>query len=131
MNYTNITNIKWANAEHTVIDCMVMSKEHGEIPFSAVASGDYAHTHEIFERCVAGEFGAIAEYEPPAPPTNEELAFNVRYKRDMLLKTSDWTQLPDVPQTIKDAWKTYRQELRDITQQSGFPNQVEFPIIPK
>ena len=130
MQYSNVTNPKWANAEHTVIDCRVMSEQHGEIPFSAVASGDYPHTHEIFERCVAGEFGVIAEYEPPAPPTNEQLAATIRYTRDNLLKQSDWTQLPDVPQTLKETWATYRQALRDITLQAGFPHTVTWPTAP-
>jgi hypothetical protein len=130
MIYTNVTNPKWANVEHTVIDCTVMSEAHGEIPFSAVASGDYDHTHEIFERCVAGEFGAIAEYTPPPEPTNEELGFDARFKRDIMLKSSDWTQLPDVPQTLKESWATYRQALRDITSQSGFPTNVVWPTKP-
>ena len=130
MKYASVSNPKWANAEHTVIDCMVMSEEHGEIPFSAVATGDYEHTHEIFERCISGEFGPIVEYEPPAPPTEEELAFSVRHRRNMLLNASDWTQLPDVPQATKDLWSTYRQALRDITSQSGFPTNVEWPVAP-
>jgi len=130
MIYTNVTNPKWANAEHTVIDCMVMSEKFGEIPFSAIASGDYDHTHEIFARCVAGDFGAIAAYEPPAPPTNEQLAMAVRFHRDALLKQSDWTQLPDVSQATKDLWATYRQALRDITSQSGFPTSINWPVTP-
>jgi len=41
----------------------------------------------------------------------------VRVERNRLLTDSDWTQLPDAP-TDKTAWATYRQALRDITQQS-------------
>jgi len=128
MKYTNITSPKWANSEHTFIDCMVMSEEYGQIPFTAVASGDYDYTHEIYAKCVAGDFGAIAPYEPPAPPTNEELAMTIRFRRSALLKESDWTQLPDVPQTTRDAWATYRQALRDITAQDGFPTSVNWPV---
>ena len=130
MNYSNVTNIKWANAEHTVIDCVVDFDEHGPSPFGAVASGDLAHTHEIFERCVAGDFGPIAEYVPPLPPTQEQLAARIRDRRNELLQQSDWTQLPDVPQATKDLWSTYRQALRDITLQSGFPTNVEWPVAP-
>lgn len=44
--------------------------------------------------------------------------------RDSLLEESDWTQMPDSPlsEERKGAWAEYRQELRDITKQEGFPN---------
>jgi hypothetical protein len=53
-------------------------------------------------------------------------------KRDRLLLDSDWTQLPDVPLTPdqKEQWRVYRQELRDITQQPGYPTNVVFPVAP-
>lgn len=80
MNYTQVKNPKWANAEHTAIECDVNFDDLQQefVSFTAVASGDYPHTHEIFFRCVAGEFGAIAEYEAlPIPqyvsPSKEEL----------------------------------------------------------
>ena len=44
----------------------------------------------------------------------------LREERDAMLKESDWTQTPDVPEAIKTAWKTYRQELRDLP--SKYPN---------
>jgi hypothetical protein len=38
----------------------------------------------------------------------------VKHRRNQLLQESDWTVLPDAP-TDKTAWQTYRQQLRDIT----------------
>jgi len=38
----------------------------------------------------------------------------VKYRRNQLLQESDWAVLPDAP-TDKNAWQTYRQQLRDIT----------------
>jgi hypothetical protein len=130
MIYTNVTNPKWANAEHTVIDCMVMSEYHGEIPFTAVASGDYEHSHKIYAECLEGKYGIIEEYTPPPSPTIEQLTVIIRNQRNNLLAQSDWTQLPDVPQATKDLWSTYRQALRDITTQSGFPTDVVWPTQP-
>jgi hypothetical protein len=46
-----------------------------------------------------------------------------------MLAESDWTQLPDAP-VDKEAWATYRQALRDITKQDGFPEDVEWPTRP-
>lgn len=55
-------------------------------------------------------------------------------KRALLLSQSDWTQLPDANQTLdeedKILWAKYRQELRDITMQSGWPVDVIWPRIP-
>ena len=52
-----------------------------------------------------------------------EAAFPLKYlreERNAMLTESDWTQTPDVPDAIKTAWKTYRQELRDLP--SKYPN---------
>lgn len=51
-------------------------------------------------------------------------------KRNALLAQSDWTQLPDVPLATKEAWTIYRQQLRDISTQVGFPTQIEWPTKP-
>ena len=53
----------------------------------------------------------------------------VRAQRDDLLAKCDWTQLTDAP-VDKTAWAVYRQALRDLPEQSGFPWQVELPKDP-
>lgn len=60
---------------------------------------------------------------------NENKANNIRLSRNKLLADSDWTQVADAP-VDKTAWATYRQELRDITSQIGFPFNVLFPNPP-
>ena len=55
--------------------------------------------------------------------------FTIREIRNQLLAECDWTQLSDIPQTIKDLWSTYRQELREITNQSN-PFNIEWPVKP-
>lgn len=62
------------------------------------------------------------------PP--ERAAFLVRLERDRLLAASDWTQLPDIPEETKLKWQAYRQALRDLTSQHGFPERVEWPTAP-
>ena len=52
-------------------------------------------------------------------------------KRNFLLQATDWTQLPDVPDTIKQSYTEYRQALRDITDQDGFPYNVAWPTKPE
>jgi hypothetical protein len=53
----------------------------------------------------------------------------VRQQRNELLSACDWTQLPDSP-ADHEAWATYRQELRDVTAQAGFPWEVVWPEPP-
>jgi hypothetical protein len=50
-------------------------------------------------------------------------------KRDHRLQASDWTQLED-SQVDKAIWAEYRQKLRDLTAQAGFPSKIEWPEIP-
>jgi hypothetical protein len=53
----------------------------------------------------------------------------VRTERDKLLSASDWTQLSDTP-VDHEVWAVYRQELRDVPQQEGFPWGVTWPVQP-
>ena len=61
---------------------------------------------------------------------NDRKAVEVRAERNTKLAATDWTQTVDVPQAIKDGYVTYRQALRDISNQSGFPNQITWPDAP-
>ena len=62
-----------------------------------------------------------------------ELASKIRTKRNSLLAETDYFLMPDYPisQECLEKVKEYRQELRDITKQDGFPNDVTFPDFPK
>ena len=53
----------------------------------------------------------------------------VRNKRDRLLQQTDWMALSD--NTMTPAWATYRQALRDVTDQAGFPFSVTWPTAPE
>ena len=53
----------------------------------------------------------------------------VRTYRDYILSASDWTQVADAPVDTA-AWATYRQALRDIPAQSGFPDNITWPQEP-
>lgn len=60
---------------------------------------------------------------------DEEQAKAVRADRNQRLADCDWTQLGDAP-VDSAVWATYRQALRDITTQAGFPWDVVWPEVP-
>ena len=68
---------------------------------------------------------------PPDTRTPEQKAEEIRLRRDQLLAATDWTQAVDVPQTTKDKWAPYRQALRDVPQQPGFPDNIQWPVKPE
>lgn len=75
---------------------------------------------------------AWESWKASQPDPSETLAAEVRSTRDGLLRDSDWTQMLDSPlsEESKTAWQTYRQALRDVPQQEGFPENVTWPDAP-
>lgn len=64
-------------------------------------------------------------------PNVAKLATLIRADRDRLLSATDWTQLNDVPESTRTTYATYRQALRDVPQQSGFPDNIVWPNKPE
>ena len=86
--------------------------KNGKIPFTAEEEA---------------EWDAIeAEWEAGA---NDRAAAEIRAERGGKLAESDWTQVLDAP-VDQTAWATYRQALRDMPQQNGFPLNVIWPDEP-
>ena len=56
----------------------------------------------------------------------ESLANAARVKRDALIKGTDFYVLPDYP-NAPEGIAEYRQALRDITEQPGFPHSIQWP----
>ena len=86
---------------------------------------EYATAHP---ECVTEE----QPYVPPVP-TTEELAASVRAERDKRITATDYLVMPDYQlDTDKlEEIKAYRQALRDIPQQLGFPwNGPDDPACP-
>lgn len=65
----------------------------------------------------------------PPKPSKEFVAEEVRSRRSALLAQCDWTQLADAP-VDQTSWSVYRQALRDMPQQEGFPHSVVWPTKP-
>mgnify|MGYP001328317372 CR=1 FL=1 len=70
---------------------------------------------------------------PEREKSDDELAAEIRAARDVLLSETDHLVMPDYPISEEDLSlvKAYRQALRDITEQEGFPRSVEWPEKPE
>lgn len=72
-----------------------------------------------------------------APATSQQIkertaiaANDARLKRNQLLTECDWTQLPDAPTLDSNSWAAYRQGLRNVPEQQGFPWNIVWPELP-
>ncbi len=122
-------NPRFANAENTQINVEINHSVYGWIPFTADQFDPHTkwNAKEFWDELLAS--GKVQPYAPPVI-SSEQLAIEMRFERDLLLQSCDWTQLPDVPQSVKNVWAVYRQALRDITLQEGFPTNITWPTKP-
>lgn len=73
---------------------------------------------------------SVADMDADAVAAKDaEQAKNMRAQRNQKLKDSDWSQVADAP-VDKAAWAAYRQALRDVPSQAGFPWEVTWPSTP-
>lgn len=91
------------------------------------------------ERTAIKQNGAWVEQWIETPATPEQItertnvkAAEIRADRNNRLAACDWTQLTDSPLDLdgKNAWALYRETLRMVPQQSGFPWEVNWPPVP-
>lgn len=138
-----VTAPRWANAEHTRVNMMVMFEElaerYGPVPFTACPNDTEAHGRALYERALAGEFGEIAEYEPPAV---EVVARQVNAQRDRLLAAAalriaplqdavDLEVATDAQREQLNAWKRFRIALSQLEQEPGWPRALTWPTPPE
>ena len=98
-------------------------------PYTRPAAPEYdslSHhlTDGAFEQ-VAGAWSLPYVFERQPQDQAER---NIRSRRDGLMQETDWMALSD--NTMASDWATYRQALRDITGQAGFPYEITWPTKP-
>ena len=92
--------------------------------------GKWYTKHILGPVFVDNEEATAAEQEAAYKAAKDaEQAKSVRDTRNTKLKDCDWTQVADAP-VDKAAWAVYRQALRDVTSQTGFPWTVTWPEAP-
>jgi len=91
--YSQVKNPVWVNAEHTMINCEVIFNHFPDewLPFTADPNDVMPYSKEIFDACVAGEYGPVAEYVPYVPTAQDNKRQAVQ-----LLQQTDWTTIADI-----------------------------------
>lgn len=89
----------------------------------------YTEVGEV-ERAYDGRY-FVAGHAPTMP--QEEVATQVRAERARKIAETDWYMMPDYPSNPQnlEELKVYRQALRDVPKQEGFPRDVRWPDVPK
>lgn len=97
-------------------------------PYKVVETTPEKHENGIYYQSWSIEEMTQAEKDDEA----EKQADLVRQERNYKLFQSDWTILPfsPVPYENQLLWADYRQQLRDVTKQAGFPWEVVWPTEP-
>ena len=102
--------------------------ENGIVTNIAVSNAPLADNWIASESARIGDEYKGGQFTAPPPNTELETA-EARAQRNFLLSASDWTQLSDAP-VDQIAWANYRQALRDLPDQDGFPWSITWPEKP-
>lgn len=133
MEYRNAKYI-----EGSRIDCEINHPIHGWIPFTCdpTDSGATFNVAELYAEMQSDP--ATKEYIPPSQEEiDARLAKNIRTRRDDILRyevdpiVSNPLRWADLTPEQQQLWATYRRALLDITDQTGFPNNVVWPTKPE
>jgi hypothetical protein len=99
------------------------------LPLTPPSEGRWGYVDDAFVDLDVADANVAQAVQDEINAQNVDEAVKVRQTRAGLLEASDWTQVADAP-VDKTAWATYRQALRDIPSQSGFPRSVTWPSTP-
>jgi len=133
---TEIRNSKSTNEENTDFDLEINHPDFGWIPYTLNKDDpDDCVSNEQLLSLIGSNYAAFV------PPTSEEIiqrqAGEARALRSLLLENhvdpliSNSLRWNDMPESERNAWTNYRQELLDISKQSGFPQNITWPQMPE
>lgn len=134
----SFSNGEWINSEQTTVRGMLQWNTMEEAQLSAIdLTENYQHIQDLKQRIEAGEFGEIAAYTPPSGEKVAEVAaFHARAERDRILKdevdpiVSNSLRWADMTAEEQNAWTAYRTALLNISDQAGFPHNINWPTKP-
>ena len=104
---------------HDKFDALLSLKPNGEYSWVGTEYANLTGSDKPTESEIDAEVTRLNNAEPMRL---------LRVERDRLLTACDWRASSDL--TLADTWKTYRQELRDVPSQAGFPDNITWPTKP-
>jgi len=140
MAIKSVSNPRWSDQAKTLINCNVTTDITGSelLPFTASPNDPEEVGKEIFQACLEGKYGQIAEYAPPPPPPPPPAptAEENKQRAEVWLAATDWTMNPDVrdesvqPHLLNvSEFKAYRAALRAIAVDPQ-PGYLDWPTKP-
>jgi hypothetical protein len=128
-SWRNISGLNWLS-DHDLrpLGWLPSRIEEGIVDEKFVGSTFTITETEVIETKQWRKFTAEEQAEIEA-----QKAKQVRSERNAKLTETDWTQVDDTPldNVAKNAWANYRQALRDLPDQAGFPFNVTWPAQPE
>lgn len=143
-------HIKLTNGQPEIYSIVQLRRDNPQVSFPEVPSDELLASYGVYPytRPTPAEYNSLAwrlidddfvqdadgnwslPYKLEAYPLADAEA-NVRSYRGSLLAESDWivTKSLEAGQVVPDAWASYRQALRDVTLQAGFPYGVVWPVM--
>lgn len=136
VHISEVRNAKSLNVENTFFDLEINHPVHGWLPYTlSPHDTDMTVDNSVLLELIGDDFEAYV------PPTQEELdekaAADIRFRRDMALSievdpiVSNPLRWADMTTEQQNAWAEFRTALLNITEQEGFPHNVEWPTKPE
>lgn len=120
----------YTEPSHTQIETLLLAEDGTKFPFYFVpGQEDDSPAHKFLQdKFDSGELVPEIDSVADAQILGEE----VRMKRNMLLSETDYLVNADYPisEEVRNEIRLYRQTLRDLTKQEGFPSDVTWPEKP-
>lgn len=126
--------IQSGNCIDSDYDLQIVPEGCSKLPIYADVINQYIENGELKNIPPKPEYECYFDYGSKAwVQDSDAQQLNVKNKRKYLLLQSDWTQIPNNPLTPEkqQQWAVYRQQLRDITNQPGYPFNVAWPAQPE
>lgn len=115
------------------IDCEIDHPELGVITFTASPDDVEPFGKLIYDALIKGEAGEVGEYVEQVL-SEEEAALEARIRRNQMLLDLDAIVMSpmryaEYSESYKESLSAYRKALLDVPQQSGFPSNINWPVL--
>lgn len=131
------SNVLWCDSRHELLGMNIHLSDNSIVPYAYRIDGTEDNEGFICQTVKAdylsGKFTEIQECPQWKLDIEKDiLCSDIKDKRNTLLSATDYLTNNDYPlsEEQKDEIRQFRQLLRDIPQQSGFPENVVWPIVP-